>query len=254
MIEYGWMPKHADTSSLVKNLLEFFGVASSQQWELVFSAYEAAFRKPKAFKPDLHAISAWLRAGISSAERSKIKPFDRGAFVDALRESRKLIDERPEVFAPALTSVFAEAGVAVAFVPELPKSRASGATMWLSPDRALIQLSLRYKTDDHLWFTFFHEAAHVLLHNKKSIFLETDKHLGEQEEEANEWAANFLIPPKEFKRFVSQGSFTKAEIGAFAGKLALSPGIVVGRLQHDKLLDHAYCNDLKRRLVWANRS
>jgi len=254
MIEYGWIPQHADRSSLVRNLLEFFGVASSQQWEQVFSAHQVEFRKPAAFKPDLYAISAWLRAGISSAEKSKMKPFDRDAYMDALRESRKLIPSGPEVFAPALTSIFAEAGVAVAFVPELPKSRASGATMWLSPDRALIQLSLRYKADDQLWFTFFHEAAHLLLHSKKSIFLEADRNLGGQEERANEWAANFLIPPKEYERFISQGDYTKADIRAFATRLGLSPGIVVGRLQHDKKLDHAYCNDLKRKLVWANRS
>jgi hypothetical protein len=34
----------------------------------------------------------------------------------------------------------------------------------LSPGKALIQLSLRYKTNDHLWFSLFHEAGHVLLH------------------------------------------------------------------------------------------
>ncbi len=213
-----------------------------------------AFRKPNAFKPDLCAISAWLRAGISSAEKSKMKPFDRGAFMNALSESRKLITSDPENFAPALTSIFAEAGVAVAFVPELPKSRASGATMWISPDRALIQLSLRYKTDDHLWFTFFHEAAHVLLHNKSFIFLETKEHEGKQEKEANKWAANFLIPPKEYERFISQGNCSKTEIRAFAARLGLSPGIVVGRLQHDKLLGYSYHNDLKRKLVWTNRS
>ncbi|MFA4947625.1 MAG: ImmA/IrrE family metallo-endopeptidase [Candidatus Krumholzibacteriia bacterium] len=251
MIEFGWMPQHVDKSALVRNLLEFFGVASSQQWEQVFSVYQVAFRKPKAFKPDLCAISAWLRAGISSAEKSKMKPFDRDAFRDALRESRKLITSDPEDFVPALTGIFAEAGVAVAFIPELPKSRASGATMWLSPERALIQLSLRYKSDDQLWFTFFHEAAHVLLHGKKSIFLETGEHLGEQEKEANEWAANFLIPASEYRHFVSVGGFSKAEIRAFAAQLGISPGIVVGRLQHDGVLDFANCNDLKRRLKWV---
>jgi len=250
MIEHKWIPKHLDASSLVRNLLEFFGVASSQQWETMFSSYEVAFRKPAAFNADIYALSAWLRAGVSAAEKSNMRPFDSNGFLDALNEARKLITGPPEEFAPALTRIFSEAGVAVAFVPELPKSRASGATMWLSPDRALIQLSLRYKTDDHLWFTFFHEAAHVLLHSKRSIFLETDKHHGKQEQEANKWAADFLIPPKEYTRFTSQGVCNKSEIRTFAAKLGLPPGLVVGRLQHDKLLDYAYCNDLKRRLVW----
>jgi Zn-dependent peptidase ImmA (M78 family) len=28
---------------------------------------------------------------------------------------------------------------------------------------------VQHKSDDHFWFTFFHEAAHVLLHSKKNI-------------------------------------------------------------------------------------
>jgi HTH-type transcriptional regulator/antitoxin HigA len=251
MVKYGWIAQNEDANSLVRSLLEFFGVASSQQWGKIFSTHQVAFRKPVAFDADSYALSAWLRAGISTAEKSKMKPFDRGAFINALNKSRKLITSPPEEFSPALTRTFSEAGVAVAFIPELPKSRASGATMWLSSDRALIQLSLRCKTDDHLWFTFFHEAAHVLLHNKRFIFLETDEHCGEQEEEANDWAANFLIPPREYSRFVSQANYDKAHIRAFAAGLNLSPGIVVGRLQHDKALRYTYGNDLKRKLVWV---
>ena len=33
-------------------------------------------------------------------------------------------------------------------------------------------LSLRHKSNDHLWFTFFHEAGHLLLQSKKAAFLE----------------------------------------------------------------------------------
>jgi addiction module HigA family antidote len=254
MTELGWISPSEGTSSKARNLLEFFGVASSLQWESTYKDLRVAFRKSTVFHADEYSLSAWLRAGISTAEKMKMKPFDRGALMSALREARKLITKDPEEFCPALTGLFSETGVAIAFLPELPKSRASGATMWLSPERALIQLSLRYKTDDHLWFTFFHEAAHVLWHNKRAIFLEGKKHIGKEEKEANWWAADFLIPPKEYARFVSRGGYDKAEIRAFAAKLGLSPGIIVGRLQHDKLLDYAYCNDLKRKLVWANES
>jgi addiction module HigA family antidote len=251
MVKYGWIAQNEDANSLVRSLLEFFGVASSQQWEKRYSSYQIAFRKPTAFDADKYALSAWLRAGTAAAEKSKMNPFNRNAFVNALTKARALITSPPEVFQPALISLFSEAGVAVTFIPELPKSRASGTTMWLSPDRALIQLSLRYKTDDQLWFTFFHEAAHVLLHNKRSIFLEADERGGKEEKEADRWAADFLIPPKKYERFVSRACYTKSDIRAFAVQLNLSPGIVVGRLQHDKMLHYTHCNDLKRKLVWA---
>ncbi|MHB1330034.1 MAG: ImmA/IrrE family metallo-endopeptidase [Gemmatimonadales bacterium] len=87
----------------------------------------------------------------------------------------------------------AAAGVVVVFVPELPKTRVSGATRWVTAEKALIQLSLRYKTNDHLWFTFFHEAAHILLHGKRLIFIESNgSSEAEEEAQANAWASDWL--------------------------------------------------------------
>jgi len=254
MIELGWMPADEEESSLVRNLLEFFGVASSRMWERQYANYEAMFRKTPAFKADCYSLSAWLRAGIAEAEKARIKSFTKHQFMATLDEARKLIVEPPEVFCLKLAELFAETGVAVTFIPELPKSRASGATMWLSPDRALIQLSLRYKTEDHLWFTFFHESAHILLHNKRAIFLEGEKRSDEYETKANEWAANFLIPLDEYKRFVSKGTYVRSNIIAFARALGITPGIVVGRLQHDNKIEYARYNDLKQKLTWATKN
>ena len=47
-----------------------------------------------------------------------------------------------------------------------------GITRWLSSDRAIIQMSLRYRTDDQFWFSFFHEDGHVLLHGKRDFAYE----------------------------------------------------------------------------------
>ena len=55
-------------------------------------------------------------------------------------------------------------------------------------------LSLRYKSNDHLWFAFFHEAGHLLFHGKKMMFLETVGGMSDDnEEEADAFARNFLI-------------------------------------------------------------
>jgi Zn-dependent peptidase ImmA (M78 family) len=120
-------------------------------------------------------------------------------------------------------------------------------------------LSLRHKTDDHLWFTFFHEAAHILLHGKREIFLEDDDEVGEdvhtKEEEANRFAADFLIPAEVLHRFRPRGShYSHEDIIDFARRLGIAPGIVVGRLQHDGRLDKANCNRLKRHFIWGEES
>ena len=110
-----------------------------------------------------------------------------------------------------------------------------------------------YKTDDHLWFTFFHEAGHILLHGKRDIFLEEDDQTNDKEDEANRFAADWLIPSSEYKNFHPRGSyFSKAEITEFAERLGITPGIVVGRLQHDGHIPMKNCNDLKRKLVWGS--
>jgi Zn-dependent peptidase ImmA (M78 family) len=141
-------------------------------------------------------------------------------------------------------------------VPELPKTRTSGATHWLNADKALIQLSLRYKTDDHLWFTFFHEAGHILLHGKRDFFLEgtgvVSVEAQEKENEANKFSADILIPPRDLQRFLTSiPQISKANIIEFANEIGIAPGIVVGRLQHDGLLPSSHCNDLKQRWEWV---
>ncbi len=153
----------------------------------------------------------------------------------------------PEAFQPEAIRLCADAGVAVAFVPELPKVRASGAARWLSPTKALIQVNYRYKTDDQLWFTFFHEAGHILKHGKRDVFIEDGELQNDKEAEANKFAADFLIPPLEYRRFTSRtGHYRKTEIIEFAEQLEIAPGIVVGRLQHDGKLPPQNCNELKR--------
>lgn len=138
------------------------------------------------------------------------------------------------------------------FVPALPKTGVSGATRWLNPDKAIIQLSLRYKTDDHLWFTFFHEAGHILLHGKKALFLEGADGMDEAKEaEADAFAEQELIARRAFAEFAREHCFSKAAIKAFARAQGVSPGIVVGRLQHQGLLPYTHCNDLKVRYQWG---
>ncbi|MCX7144318.1 MAG: ImmA/IrrE family metallo-endopeptidase, partial [Proteobacteria bacterium] len=179
-------------------------------------------------------------------------PYDRSKFRQALDEIRALTIGSPEVFVPRMQELSAKAGVAVVFVRALPKTGVSGATRWLSTQKALIQLSLRYKTDDHLWFTFFHEAGHILLHGKKEFFLEGTNGLDESKEsEANEFAQFELIPRKAFSGFLERKAYSKSAIVKFSQELGIAPGIVVGQLQHRGLLARSLCNDLKQTFRWA---
>ena len=130
-----------------------------------------------------------------------------------------------------------EAGVALVWVKPLPKARVSGAAWWLSPRKPVIALSARHKSDDHLWFSLFHEAAHILFHSKKRVFVDGDKDgENEDEAEANDWAARTSWYPS----LLGSVSLPPARIGSarkasscFADEQGIAPGIVVGRLQHE---------------------
>ncbi len=255
MAKFGWIQKPRDKVQQLQNILNFLGIASPAQWISFEKGLlgQVSFRKSNVYKTDSQALVCWLRKGEQEAKKIDCPAYDSSKFLKTLKQVRLLTVEPPEVFQPELINLIASCGVAVVFVPELPKTRASGATRWLSPDKALIQLSLRHKSDDHLWFSFFHEAGHILKHGKKDIFIEGSpaKMNTRKEDEANAFATNILIPSLEYRRFLASGKWSKAAIRRFAINLGIAPGIIVGRLQHDGVLPQSHCNDLKKRFQWA---
>lgn len=253
MAKLGWIEKLSDTKAQLVEVLRFFAIASVSQWHGMWSNLDVAYRQHNHGEVFPEAVSAWLRRGEIEASQIACAPYDKTNFRAALDQIRTLTAESPEVFVPRMVALCASAGVAVVFVPALPKTSMSGATRWLNPNKALIQLSLRYKTDDHLWFTFFHEAAHILLHGKKDFFLEGTNGLDQaKEDEANKFAQEELIPRAEFIHFAQQRSFSKISIAAFAKRIGIAPGIVVGQLQHAGHLPIFHCNELKQKFKWEH--
>jgi HTH-type transcriptional regulator / antitoxin HigA len=255
IVSLGWIPKLEDPIEQLRAVLNYFGVAGVAEWEALWIRPRAAFRKSMAFDSHPMAVAAWLREGERQAQAIQTQPFDKDRFVEALDEIRTLTTAEPEVFAPRMVELCAGAGVAMVFVPEVPGTRAYGVTRWLTPDKAIIQLSLRGKSDDYLWFTFFHEAAHILKHGKKDVFIEgkekvKDTAIRKKEAEADAFAADFLIPGDKYRTLVAAQPLSTAVIRSFAAGLGIAPGIVVGRLQHDKHLGFHNHNELKRRFCF----
>lgn len=219
-------------------LLDFFGVGSVATWQERYEQLQVAFRRSPAFKSSNEAVVTWLRIGELKAAETDCNSYDKSEFDAALKKIRHLSCEEPKVFEPKMKELCANSGVALVFVGELSGTHLSGATRWLQSDKAMIELSLRYKTDDHLWFTFFHEAGHIKLHGKKKVFIDeiNQSVFSDEEQEANQFAANRLVPKKAYKEFIKNDDYNQSNICEFAAALGITPGIVVGRLQHDDLL------------------
>jgi HTH-type transcriptional regulator / antitoxin HigA len=256
MAKHGWIQKFANKAYQVAECLKFFAVSSVKDWRSECGNPVAAYRASKKIIRKPGAVAAWLRQGERQASSIDCNEFNAERFKQVLTQARELTREpQPAIFLPQLQTMCAQAGVAVVLTPAPKGCPVSGATKWLSPHRALILLSLRGKSDDKLWFTFFHEAAHLLKHGKKLTFLDSsgkDGLPGAEEREADEFAKDFLLPERAYKTFVDNGLFSELSIKSFAAQQAVSAGIVVGRLQFDQHLPWQNLTHLKNWYVWKH--
>ncbi|MFZ3109959.1 MAG: helix-turn-helix domain-containing protein [Rectinemataceae bacterium] len=256
MVMFGWIQKHGNRALQVAECLRYFGVANVKAWREKYQALVLAYRASEKVVKEHGAVVAWLRWGERQSETLVCQPYDKsilGNNFDAMRQLTLEADS--QVFLPVLTRLCAASGVALAVAPAPKGCPVSGLTRWLQPDKALVMFSLRYKTNDQFWFTFFHELAHLLLHGKRMLFLEglPDGLPNQAEIEANQWAGTFLIPKASEMKLAMLGQ-DEAAIRRFAQELGIAPGIVVGRLQKEGLLPWASgLNHIKVLYEWVEK-
>jgi HTH-type transcriptional regulator/antitoxin HigA len=200
-------------------------------------------------------VAAWLRIGELEAQGLRCAPFKKKLLMVSLKTVRAITFLSPEGFQEELQQLLADAGVALVLCPHLPGTYAHGATFWLSRNKAVVMMTLRYKWADAFWFSLFHELGHILLHNRQAVILEgdnADPTIKALEEEANRFAANSLIPPKPYKAFIKARPFFAEDIERFARQVGISPGIVVGRLQKEGHIRPSWHNGLRMRFEWKS--
>jgi len=249
LIIRGAIEQQDDRVGLLEEALRFFGVASVDAWKEGWQRPQFAFRKSPSVQDKRGAIATWLRLCERKAWEIPCRPFDKPRFRAALKQIRLLSTEPPDVFVNEMVKQSTEAGVVVVLEPELPAASISGAAKWLTPTRAMIGLNLRGRSNDRFWFTFFHEAGHILNDSKKETYIDIDYADDPREQRANEFAANTLIPPAlagDLQRLRSH-----ADVEQFAESIGIAPGIVVGRLQREKIVPYSHLNKLKVRLEWT---
>lgn len=252
LIERGWIAASADPARLVRSVCQFFGVASRAAWEAMW-AKPTAYRTSKAFKSAPGAVAAWLRIGEISAAEIDCEPYDRAGLLELLDDLRGLtVEPESAVALSRLVELCATVGVAVVVEPEISGARINGAARWLTPDKALIQLSLRHRRNDIFWFTFFHEVGHVLHHSKRETFLNDEGPHSGVEQEADAFAGQLLIP-RSFEADLA-GVRSLDDARELAAKIGVAPGIVVGRLQHDQRWPYNRGNNLKKKFEFKDHS
>ena len=118
-------------------------------------------------------------------------------------------------------------------LPNIEGSKTNGATKKIG-DNIMLMVNDRKLNADSFWFTLFHEIGHIINGDYGISF---DKETGQQEEAADIFAEDNLIPREQYIEFVRRACFDLQSIREFADSINRDPGIVLGRLQNDKKVD-----------------
>lgn len=244
LVDRGVCRQTSNPAEQKEELLHFFAVSGEPQYR---STYEeglaGAARVGYSKKWDSASFASWLRLGEIAAMQMDTCAFSYEKLKDAIQKVRQLINDTPETIWGKVQMVLSEAGVAAVVIPELEKTHVSGFSRFISPEKAILQLSLRGGRVGTFWFNLFHELCHLLKHGKKKIFVNvseslTVKHADSKEDaeekEANDYSRNVLIPASEWKFFVLKGNFSIESIRNYAQYINVPVDVIIGRLKKEK--------------------
>lgn len=220
-------------SELAAKLLDFFSVASPSAYTKTWLEPQASYKRSQVHSIDPNLTALWLRLSEQHAERlmANAPAYDAAKLKAAAEHLPKLTvtEDVAEAFTQT-QQLLLTAGVVLVFVPEVPNTRISGVSRWIN-GTPMIAVTSRYKALDSLWFTILHEIAHVLLHPKRSTFIDegfkADDDADAQETAANTFAQDHLIPAG-YRAQLTRNT-TEKGIVSLAKTLGVAPSLVAGQ-------------------------
>ena len=217
---------------IAAKLLDFFSVASPSAFTKTWLEPQASYKRSQIHVIDQNLTALWLRLSeVRAAELADLAEQYDASLLEGLasRLPQLTVHEPVEAFSRA-QRLLLTAGVILVFVPEVSGTRISGVSRWVN-GTPMIAVTSRYKSLDGLWFTILHEIAHVLLHPKRSTFIDVDSKADDdadsQESAANRFAQDHLVPP-EYQHSLNEIS-TVGEIRSLAKNLGVSPSLIAGQ-------------------------
>lgn len=253
LVEYGYIQHVTTLKDKVLAARSFLGVSNLMCIDTLMN--QMAFRKSEKVSYSIYSIASWVRMCEIETCKINVSAFHKEKLKKYLPEIRSLIGKKPNVFLPKLTEIFSDCGIAFKVLKSLPKAPIQGMTRHFK-EYVMLGMTIRGKSADIFWFSLFHEIGHILLHNKKDIFidLESGNYDSEKETEANEFAAKTLIPEEEYNSFIQNNIFNLSSVKAFSKRVGIHPCITVGRLQKEGLVryNNTELNALKVKYEWAH--
>lgn len=244
MAQLGWLPETRKPTERVTYLRQFFEVV---RLSLVGDGLVpcVAYRR-KADGADA-ALWAWAQRAKVEARDAAVGPINIGLLEEKLPEIRSMTTRDPSEFCPELVRQLAECGIAIVFLPHLSRTGVHGATFY-DGRKIVCAMTVRGKDADKFWFSLFHEFGHIVCGHLSASHGTTES----QEQEADAFSRNWLIPPEDMAKFEEAGNFSKQDVLRFSEEVGIAPGIVVGRLQNDCKLRYNQLAGLKEKYALAD--
>lgn len=252
LVDYGYVDPVATEKEKVLAARGFLGVSNLKNIELLMEQLD--FRKSDKVSYSIYSLASWVRMCEIETSSMEVGKFNKEKLKKSLPEIKKLVGTDPNIFIPNITAIFSDCGIAFKILRSLNEAPVQGMVKHLK-ERVILGMTIRGKSADIFWFSLFHEIGHILLHSKKDVFIDFDSgNPGSQKEnEADEFAAQTLIPEVEYEEFRSKGYYDVDTVKSFSEKVGIHPCIVVGRLQKEGLVKYSNnsLNALKVKYEWA---
>ena len=234
MLKRGWLNAVDTIDELEKQVCDFFGI--TQLGETPKLAVNC--RQSEKRDPETQAQMTWARRVENIARTQKLPSFDREKLKAAIPEILAFAAEAAGV--ALVSDKLQSLGVHFIIVRHLGRTYLDGAAFYLEQN-PVVALTLRYNRIDNFWFTLMHELAHIVAGHEGSYLDNMDNlEVNQQETEANQLATDWLLDPDALTRFVraTRPYFSVKKVERFAIAQNRHPGILVGRLQREKVIPY----------------
>ena len=220
------LPRKIDEQIVqVRNFLNVATLTVFKKLDMAVSFRSATGEMSEA---NIVKANTMVQIATNIALKTEAPKFNKPLFEEAVRYALTLTKDH-STFYPLIKEAFCKAGVILVILPNISGSKINGATKKVG-NNIMLLVNDRRLNSDTFWFTLFHEIGHIMNGDYGISF---DSESGEQEEIADKYAEDMLIPYDQYQQFIAENRFDIQSIRRFAKRIDRDPGIVLGRLMND---------------------
>lgn len=236
ILRRGWINPQNTLEALEQEVRDFLEVPSLEEQP----SLAVSLRRSDAHDPQIAAQTAWVKRVEHLAHAQAVETYNLSHLQADIPQLLSYAQDVADV--TKVPDFLRHHGVHILFVPHLERTYIDGAAFMLE-GHPVIALTLRYDRIDNFWFTLMHELAHIVAEHEGGYLDNLDEPADSPEEaEANQMAQNWLVDSAALAQFVesTRPYFSHAKIKGFAAQIQRHPGLIVGRLQHEGIIEYSH--------------